>query len=379
MGTNKTIKIIQLALLVVLVIVLSFVMLRGDFRGSVGHSFSGIVEYGGTLVEAKTESINAKTMKELVIDVNIADVIISKSGNEDLIVTEWTNDKEKKELFTLNHQQEKVSITRPHKNYFGMTPKHKVEVKVPEHFEGNMVICTSSGSINIESSFKLENFTTQQSSGDLNVEAFIEAKVMQCSVSSGSIVMDQVKTETYNISSSSGSSQIKHLEGAGVIGASSGDIEIDLLSGENHILNASSGSIDIEKITGNAQVQTSSGEISVDALNSESILVKTSSGHIEIDSLAAAGMISTTSGGIEVGSLVPMGSLKLESSSGSIEVELAEESNCTLRADVSSGNIGGDVNWNYEDKHKKQATAKVGSGNGAEIQISTTSGSIYVD
>lgn len=161
-----------------------------------------------------------------------------------------------------------------------------------------------------------------------------------------------------NIKTSSGDSKIKgdyNLEKFSCK-SSSGTISLDTVKTPEIKLEASSGDIKAQRLEGDCDVETSSGRISINSIKGKGNF-KASSGDLKLVFEAVNGDISTNA------------------SSGTIDMAIKENNNCTVEMETSSG----DINSNYPTNGaKKSKTAQIGAGSN-RVRISTSSGDISLN
>ncbi|ADZ82984.1 DUF4097 family beta strand repeat-containing protein [Cellulosilyticum lentocellum] len=379
MNSNKTYQMIQLGLLLVILIGLGSVMISW----ATGHNpFSNNllkgVPFNGPLEKVKEETCALEAIEILELDVNLADVEVNVGEGSDLKVVESTNDKEKRDLFEISQSAGRILVKRPNSHYFGIEPQHKIEIWLPSSYRSALMITTSSGDINLNGVLELEKLETTQSSGNLVGREAIKAKEVQLTTSSGDKRLEGIETDTYEVTSSSGTTIIKSLKGKGSCMASSGEIEINSLIGEAHEIYTSSGQITIGEIEGELEMEASSGDLKLGTVIGESWRLRTTSGEIIMKALEGKGNCESSSGDIEIEELRLTGDAQFTATSGKIEMGL-KTSNTTIRANTSSGDIKGSIVWNYEDKRETEANAQLGNGAEYKLELKTSSGSIRVD
>lgn len=161
--------------------------------------------------------------------------------------------------------------------------------------------------------------------------------------SSGSIKLDGVNADSFDVKNSSGSIRIK-----------------DVTASDFNVEN-SSGSISVQDSTiENSSVKNTSGGITLENVSGEAVDVSTSSGSIHLDSVCATSVdANATSGGIIVDSLDCKKSITLKNSSGGIHGTIVgKESDFAILADTSSGSN----NLNNSREGEKELTCETTSG-----------------
>lgn len=119
------------------------------------------------------------------------------------------------------------------------------------------------------------------------------------------------------------------------IRSTSGSIEIQEMKSNRLKVGSSSGSIGLSEIESKIDAGSSSGSISIEKANGE-VQAASSSGMIEIDSLKGALIASSSSGSVFLSDIE--GAIDVNSSSGKIDMNFT---NGKIRAETSSGDIDG--------------------------------------
>lgn len=163
------------------------------------------------------------------------------------------------------------------------------------------------------------------------------------------------------LSSSSGNFNVKNLKLSSLeCNASSGDTNIENISADNFVFNTSSGSLKADKLTTKtSKLSNSSGSKRVTGFTGD-LKVSSSSGDTKIDYAAFDNNIN------------------VESSSGSVEIRLPENSNFYLSARTSSGGIKTDFPITVKgETGRHELIGTVGSDKN-KVKIDTSSGSIKI-
>lgn len=278
--------------------------------------FAGFSESKQSVNEQEFE---AKDIKNIDINSSSYDVVLLRGEDDTVIVKEYVDGNENKfgqiklEGETLVYKQNKKRWI-----HFGFHYRdERVEVYLPESYEGKIEIATSSGEIKVEEEWKAEKFEVSSSSGDIKIASVLAEKIAA--------------------SSSSGEISFGKAEGNKSISTSSGDINIGEGRGAGKY-STSSGSINVSGTSGEIKATTSSGDVS-----------------LEIAKLEDDVNVST--------------------SSGEIEIEIPSESSFSYAGDSGSGGINTsfDEDLTY-NKKRNHAEGKVGEKSPIEISTSTSSG-----
>lgn len=180
--------------------------------------------------------------------------------------------------------------------------------------------------------------------------------------SSGSITVDSLNVTNFTISTSSGIVKAETLIADKIsINTASGNVDVNKINANELAIKGKSSSINIEEcITKQSDLETSSGSITLKN-NSGSLGAKTGSGKL----LIACKEFEAQD-------------VRIESSSGSITLELPGTAEFYMEANTSSGKIQSDFQMNDNGStDKKKLTGKVGTKNNKVI-LQTSSGSIKI-
>ncbi|BCZ49385.1 hypothetical protein psyc5s11_54520 [Clostridium gelidum] len=209
------------------------------------------------------------------------------------------------------------------RNFEGPIPEDMfLDIYVPEEYVKNLSIKISSGAVKMDS-FDLANFTLNTSSGKLDAK--------------------QLNAEKISINSSSGSLNIKKLDAK--------ELEI---KGESSVVN-----ID-ECIAKDARIETSSG----------SITLKNSNGNFNIKGKSTKVMVAYKEFKDQ--------NINIETSSGSVILEIPSTAEFLIEATTSSGKFQSDFPINTAgNTDKKKINGQIGMKNN-KVLLQTSSGSIKI-
>lgn len=155
--------------------------------------------------------------------------------------------------------------------------------------------------------------------------------------------------------------------------SSSGSIEIRGLSGAV-TATSSSGSVTVEEITGPVTARSSSGSLRLNDVTGD-LYASTSSGSIRATGIAQPRDVVSSSGSIAIDGVFA-GDATIKSTSGSVTVGFAPGSTARIAATTSSGAIrDNDISLAGRDKGTRSLSGTLGDGAGL-LTIATSSGSI---
>lgn len=185
------------------------------------------------IIESKY-SIN--NYDELIFDFKRANVVFKTTNDVDLIIVQ--NTMEEKLYLNVNKIQNQLYVEED-SNIFDDTSK-KFTIKIPNNFNGNIIINNSFGELNIYNI--VPNLTIDNNSGEVNV---FNSRNINIKDVSGNINLDGIIGDT-TISSSTGNINIRGIEGK---------LNIDTLTGNVTVKNF--------KIDDNSKIENISGDITV--------------------------------------------------------------------------------------------------------------------
>lgn len=266
----KTIRIIQLILLILLTVVLMgtlFAFVTGRF--SFGMQFSQI---SGPSVEIYDLTYAEEAINNLVVDINVANINFETSDTNEFRVVYFAPESEEEEpnvLTTLNNGRLEIHEERPSRFVFtnALTESRSLTVYVPDGFEGVLDCSVVSGSIRINRDFDVSKALLKSTSGSIRLQNIIADEIV-ISNTSGSFYAERLEAHKIDVLLVSGSINIEEYFGKGEIKTLSGAISVDHYSGAGSI-NSTSGSIrlGLDEMNNNLNISSTSGSINVTILN----------------------------------------------------------------------------------------------------------------
>ncbi|PXV91564.1 putative adhesin [Lachnotalea glycerini] len=195
------------------------------------------------------------------------------------------------------------------------------------------------------------------------------------------IPKDYENNLSLDISSSSGSITVDSMEVANLtFNTSSGIVKAETLIADKISINTSSGNVDINKIdTNELEIKGKSSSINVYDCNAKQSDIETLSGSVTINSNSGSLTAKTGSGKVFVTyEEFEDQEVNIESSSGSVTLELPSTAEFSMKANTSSGKIQSDFQISEnESTDKKKLSEQVGTKNN-NIILQTASGSIKI-
>ena len=245
-------------------------------------------------------------------------------------------------------------------NFFGLSQSGRARftAHLPSRFTGELTAAGGSGDISADV-FNLKTMEIRSSSGDITAED-IRAGTIALSVSSGDITMKRISGEAVSLK------------------ASSGNIEIDDTRAENQMrIGVSSGDVLIGSVIGKStELKLSSGKLRIDSLDSEDTRIDSSSGSIAIASARGGLDLNGGSGKTLIGMESVERPIRIDVSSGRVELKLPPEAGFNTRLSTNSGSIRSDfeiIGDAAADKHLVEGRV---NGGGPPVEIRGSSGSI---
>jgi hypothetical protein len=186
-------------------------------------------------------------------------------------------------------------------------------------------------------------------------------------------VPSQTQTE---IRTGGGSIELSNLRGDSELKTSGGAIEVSGLSGKLDA-KTSGGPIHLQEVDGDARVDTSGGKIEAASIDG-SLTAHTSGGPIRVDRVTGYVEAETSGGPISVNFGRGNARGVLETSGGSIEVELERSANLEIDASTSGGSVTSDLPIRVVGKISSSSLhGSIGSG-GETLRLHTSGGSIHI-
>ncbi|MCT4507399.1 MAG: DUF4097 domain-containing protein [Tepidibacter sp.] len=274
----------------------------GGFKGNFSISYKNKKTYDN-LNQEKIEKID--TINEIFIKAASCDVNVIPEDRGDIKAHFYGNATAtfKPELETKIKGNELLIFIKRPKSYSIFASDLKLDIYVPKNYKENIAIDCSSGDVNIQNELTLNNFLVDVSSGNVNLKD-LNIKNLKYDGSSGSLIGENIVTDSTLIDVSSGSVELNNFTGdlkgdssSGIIkvnynifdnnidlDTSSGDVKIDLPNDAKFYLDAECSSGDIEcdfpiVVRGKQEDNTLRGTVGDDK---NKIKINTSSGDIGV-------------------------------------------------------------------------------------------------
>lgn len=223
---NKRMIKLTIAMLVVVIILLIAVLVRGT---KYGDDF--LIIRGSEKVQ-KQESVDLGNCSKInLTDYSGSNIEIQTTEASKLKVVQTAynkiNDNEK---FTIDKNGDEINIkgeaNQKKFNFFNFKFNEKIYLYIPKNYDKDLSIENSSGNIKFLSAVKLNDLKYTGHSGNVEGNYEIQTNEISFHVSSGNIRFQKLKTNSYDIVSSSGNIQVDSISGSGKVQATSGNIKV---------------------------------------------------------------------------------------------------------------------------------------------------------
>ena len=212
------------------------------------------------------------------------------------------------------------------------------------------VVIQSTGFNSVVSDFKLDifvpksysnDFKAESTSGDISIKDFA-VKNLNLSLSSGDIELKNIESSSLNIELTSGDTDINKLTTKKFdYEASSGDLTAEELTTTEFNYDVTSGDIDIDRFIGNIDGEGSSASINIDYQDFHN-------------------------------------NIEIQSTSGDVTIDLPENAEFALNAEVSSGDITCNFPITVKGKHEEDSLKGTVISDKNKITIQASSGDIKI-
>lgn len=217
----------------VIAIMLIGVLVYGISTGKGAQDIFRIGDFSmGEAKIQKQESASLEGINKISLDFGRSNIEIIPTDEGEMKVIQKSDRKlRESDKFTISKEENTIEI-KGNKwnigfNIFSIGFEEKIEVYIPKSYNKDLDVSLSSGNITMNSNITLNNVNYRQSSGNFEGRSNITANQVTIKSSSGNVNIDGLFTKSYEISQSSGNTEIKSLSGSGNIKGSSGNIKIN--------------------------------------------------------------------------------------------------------------------------------------------------------
>lgn len=290
---NKTWSVILLIVLIILLILVStffgFLMVNGGkfpFNLQIGG-------YSDKLIESKT----VETANKIKVDVNTADVFVEHSTDDKISVELYSDYDVDHEI---SYKDEELFIKLQQKPFvgFGIRKQNKVVVKVPESYDKEFNILTTTGDITMDS-YEKANADIEVRTGDIIVKDLNELKVTD---KTGDIQANHVKVA--DLKTTTGDVEVISVDTIKVK-ITTGDTKIDTVN-NNFDIEGDTGGVRITtaNLLADSSISVKTGDVRINTLTGAFIEADSKTGDIKVTNndrkLDLTCKIHTTTGDIKV-------------------------------------------------------------------------------
>jgi len=252
---NIRLKKILLVMWLIIAVGFTTLLIHGILNKS---GSTGFFRFIGNSMESKLtiqkdENIELNTINKINLDFSSSNIIVQTTNEPNIRVVQMSastlTDGEK---FTVSKTDNEVTIKRSNSQKlfsifnFGKL-QEKIELYIPEIYNNDLDLRSSSGNIEFISDISLGNINCNASSGNLVSENNITAKAINLTASSGNLSLNSLTSNNYKFRASSGNIRINSLSGSGDLQTSSGNIHVEYKNITEH-LNATVGSGNINLV-----------------------------------------------------------------------------------------------------------------------------------
>lgn len=309
----------RIGLLVIIAAVIIIAAASINYVGKKGYDeMSFRWSFGGGKAELRnTQEFDAESIRNLEINLKSENIIFLPSQDEKIMIKEYLRDNNKEEKSRIRQAGDTLCVDGSASitiYMFSFGGEEKTEIYLPESFIGNISVHTGSGSI--KSDYRMELSSLEAETG------------------SGSIRFNQVYGD--KIKALSGSGNISFVQAEGVIrefSTNSGNINVESGAGDT-LASAGSGNIKLKELDGSLLASVSSGNIGAEFIRTgKDIDITSSSGSIRLEIPEDSSFSYNGSSG-----------------SGSINTDFDELLNFNRRGNSVTGIYGGNENMTIRTK-----------------------------
>jgi hypothetical protein len=273
----------------------------------------------GDLPLVHTETVELGGVENLGISYGHDTVILRESESDELIINEYMDQDNPRYYVRVSRSARTVQIKQGRRPWFWRNWHTRAEIYLPRSFRGNLRLSNSSGSL----------------SADMDLRDY---KSVDISVSSGTVLLNDVSGESVSVHVSSGEIDIGAVEGNSFVSVSSGRMRIDRVTGEENRVKASSGRLRIGALEGHGIFDISSGTIAVDQVRGQ-VDVDISSGGLELGEFSGGGTFEISAGNLKLDMRSLEEDLRFKLSSGAANVTIPKAIPFNLDAVTRSGTV----------------------------------------
>lgn len=251
---NIRLKKILLVIWLIIAVGFTTLLIHGILSKSGSSGFLRLIgnSMESKLTIKKDEKIELNTINKINLDFSSSDIIVQTTNEPNIrVVQKSASTLTDDEKFTVSKMDNEVTIKRSNSQKmfsifnFGKL-EEKIELYIPEIYNNDLAIRSSSGNIEFISDISLGNINCNASSGNLVGENNITAKDINLTASSGNISLGSLISNNYKFEASSGNIRINSLSGSGELQTASGNIHVECKYILEHLTaTVGSGNVDL--------------------------------------------------------------------------------------------------------------------------------------
>lgn len=235
-----------------------------------------------------------------------------------------------------------------------------LDINIPKSFQGNIKYEGTSGDLNT-SNLEINNFSIALSSGNVRLDKIAVKNDFAITSTTGDFFANRLEANKLSFESTSGNKEF-----------------IDITIKENFDINSTSGNTTLKDISCHKLgIVNTSGTVKISNIQLEIISVGSISGNVEINDLKGGAKIESSSGNIDISVAEAKGIIYLKALSGDVKLKMPKNTGFTLDSKAISGNIDCDFNLDDKASGKNKLRGSYGSGN-VPVNINTSSGNIKI-
>lgn len=325
----KTIKIIQLVILLAVVGILVVVLVAG-MMGRLPTAFASFIRnpIASPSVLILDQSYDGRTLNKVDSQLNSSSLEFEVSQDDQLRVVYYGPESETDDpTVRVNFSDQTLEITQRNRiSFLRSITKEKVVVYLPKNFASDIACQSASGNIIFQEHIKLNSLRLKLSSGNIIMQDIVTPS-LDIEVSSGKVTAAAVQADEYRFKISSGNLKLTELAGTGETISTSGNITVDHLFGGGSVKSTSGNTtIGLDKLVADLEISLTSGNATVQLLMPDPDL------SCELDVLSGTirsnfGNVSRNVAGASLNHDFGDGSgyhLSVKSTSGNLKIETAD-------------------------------------------------------
>lgn len=234
-------------------------------------------------------------------------------------------------------------------------------VSLPASWEGALSVNGSSADISLPDG-NLASLEVRSVSGDVTLGTLSLRDQLVVETSSGEVALERVKAASASVKTVSGDCRLQSM-------TCIGDIVLETSSGILEVPQATAESLKLSAVSGDMLL----GDITVNSLEMDG-----SSSHARVENGTGATRVKTVSGDVEIGLRSLDRALRVETSSGSVQIAFPDNADMKVDATSSSGMMEGSLNLSGESKKEHAWSGTLGNGT-ATVSITTVSGDVTLN